>query len=99
MPSVLDFILPQDHFTKNFFVWDSFTDQLTTIVCKKEKSEIKKQQYPVHKIVLLNPGKIISKETVHFSILICMYVDIQLIEIHPYISILIYFICKNKNTR
>ena len=66
----------------------------------KNKSEIKNtKQYPVNTIILQTSVQIRSKNTMHFIMFICTDVNIQMITIHPHISILISLICTNTNNR
>ena len=70
---------------------------LTSILRKIIKVRLKRQKYPMHIIVLRNPAYIRSKNTAHFCIFICTDTNIQMITIHPCLSLLIYFICTNIN--
>ena len=66
MPSASYSILSQYHFTTSNFVWDSFMSQLKSIVIKRRKVISKRQEYPVHTIVLQNTAQIRSKKNAKF---------------------------------
>ena len=75
-------------------------EQLTSIVGKRRKVRLKRQKYPMHSVLLQNSAQIISKKTVHFCVSsFCTDVNIQMITIHPLISVLTSFIFTNKNNR